>query len=336
MKLHTLLLALFIPALVPNPASAEPTTAAASADPADPPPADPSQIALVGKLPVELKARRTRVGLLLVRPQINGQDAGWFILDTGAGMSCIDAQLAQKLKLPEAGGVSARGSGGRNETKLRKYESLALGPVQIKDSTVVELNLSAIALAIGHPIDGIIGYECFLPAVYEIDFVGERVTIYDFKTYQLPPRATTQSPTQPATQPASPWQPITMYDRRPCTPASIEAHEPGLFLIDSGATGFVTVHGPAVKKLKLLEGRDTSVTGFGGVGGIRAARSGKLESFSIASRKLTGVPTVFSQADEGSLADETVQGIVGTQLLEQFRVIVDYPGKRLALLAKEK
>ena len=310
--------------------------AAPSTTPFDPPPPDPSQIAIVGTLPVELKARRTKVGLLLVRPQINGQDAGWFILDTGAGMSCIDAQLAQKLKLPEAGGVSARGSGGRKETTLRKYESLTLGPVQIKDSTVVELNLSAIALAIGHPIDGIIGYECFLPAVYEVDFVGERVTIYDPKTYQLPASAATQPATQPASQPMSPWQPITMYDRRPCTPASIEGHEPGLFLIDSGATGFVTVHGPAVKKLKLLEGRDTSVTGFGGVGGIRAARSGKLNSFSIAARNLTGVPAMFSQAEEGALADEAVQGIVGTQLLERFRVIVDYQGKRVALLAKEK
>ena len=79
-------------------------------------------------LPAELKVKRIeRTGHLLVAPQINGQDAGWFIFDTGAGLSCADQTLVQRLKLPHAGDTIARGSGGNQPTTFRRAESLSLG-----------------------------------------------------------------------------------------------------------------------------------------------------------------------------------------------------------------
>ena len=43
-------------------------------------------------------AYRLQDGVPLVVPEVNGADAGWFILDTGAGMSCIDKDMADEMK----------------------------------------------------------------------------------------------------------------------------------------------------------------------------------------------------------------------------------------------
>jgi len=37
---------------------------------------------------------------VLAKVTINGADAGWFMIATGWGMSCIDPQVAARLKLP--------------------------------------------------------------------------------------------------------------------------------------------------------------------------------------------------------------------------------------------
>src|SRR5687767_6698602 len=60
----------------------------------------------------ELEVRRTTTGHLLVKTMLNRQDAGWWILDTGAGMSCIDKTFADELKLADAGAITASGMGG--------------------------------------------------------------------------------------------------------------------------------------------------------------------------------------------------------------------------------
>jgi len=281
-------------------------------------PPEPKHISLTGALPAELKCHKAISGHLMVSPLINGQQLGEFIFDTGAGMTCLDAQIVKKLDLPEAGETVAKGSGGSQATKFRAIKSLALGPVLIEDSAVVELDLRMIGLAMRAALNGIIGYECFLGAIYEIDLANSKVVVHDPKKFQLPEGAQ--------------WQKLVIQDRRPYVEAKIENNEPGLYLIDTGANGAITVHAPAVKKLKLLEGRKTDQSGFGGVGGIRAARKGSVESFTVCGNTLRNVDTTFSQAEKGALAEDTSQGTIGLELLNQFRVIVDYSGGRVALI----
>src|SRR5215470_7433707 len=41
------------------------------------------------KAPAKLEVKRVKTGHLLVRPVINGHEAGWFIFDTGAGICVV-------------------------------------------------------------------------------------------------------------------------------------------------------------------------------------------------------------------------------------------------------
>src|SRR3954454_13116101 len=139
-------------------AAPEPPKAPQSApttSPASDAPAEPGKVSFLDKLPAELKVKRARTGHLLVQTQIDGKDAGWFIFDTGAGMSCVDKKVVERLALPDAGEANAQGTGGAQTTRLRRVKSLGVGPVLVEDSTVVELDLAPIAAAMGEKIDGV-------------------------------------------------------------------------------------------------------------------------------------------------------------------------------------
>jgi predicted aspartyl protease len=270
----------------------------------------------------EIQARSIATGHLLVSPTINGERLSNFIFDTGAGMSCLDKPLVEKLKLPLGADAVALGTGGKEGTHLYAIKSLELGPVRLGDSTIVELALAPISLAIGEKIDGIIGYECFLNHVFEIDLADARILVHDPASYKLPDGAA--------------WQPLIINNRRPYVNGSIEGHEEGLFLIDTGQTGSVTVQFRSVNKFKLLENRKTDDARSGGVGGIHPARRGELSSFTFAGQKLENVKAVFAQTDKGDSINDKVQGVIGLDLLAKYKLILNYPQQKIALISRER
>jgi len=65
------------------------------------------------KIPFELSNN-----LILVQAQLNDSQPLWFIFDTGANSSIVDAQLVKKLKLRTRGKAQGSASGGAIEAEL--------------------------------------------------------------------------------------------------------------------------------------------------------------------------------------------------------------------------
>lgn len=290
-------------------------TQAATSEPAN---LEPRHTTLLADRPAALELKRAKTGHLLVRTRLNDQDAGSFILDTGAGMNCIDKSLAERLNLPDLGEVEAKGMGGSAAARFRKYDSLALGPVRLDDGKIVELDLKPYGLLMGDTISGIIGNETFQAGVFEIDMSVGTACVKPADGYALDAGAT--------------WQPITFKGRRPFVAGKIEGHDEGLFLLDCGANGALVVHAPTVKKFDLLKDRTTKLALSGGVGGIKATPAGTVSAFILAAQQLSEVSAVFSKATDGLTSDDSTQGTVGMDVLKQFRLIVDYPHERVALI----
>src|SRR5262249_34962640 len=91
-------------------------------------------------LPASVPIKRVAGGHLFVRPKINGQDVGWFALDTGtgAGMTIAPA-AADRLKLPSFGKVVSVGTGKAETTTYRQGATFELGPVTIAQTIYVEM-----------------------------------------------------------------------------------------------------------------------------------------------------------------------------------------------------
>ena len=277
-------------------------------------------------VPSRIELRRARTGHLLVHPRLEGRDVGWFILDSGAGASCIDPEVAGALELPGFGRVAALGIGGVVEASFRRGTRFELGPVRIADPVYVELELSFLDRVFGVEVAGICGYDLFSRAVVTLDLEGERVELHDPSRYRLPADR----------EPDTAWRELVLDSRLPCVRARFEGDREGVFRIDTGATGTVTFAPAAVRRHGLLEGREVKTSVQGGAGGVVFAKEGVLEWFELAGHRFERPTVSFSQADVGALVLDYTAGTLGGAFLAPFEVVFDYPHRRIAFLARNE
>ena len=87
-------------------------------------------------------------------------------------------------------------------------------------------------------------------------------------------------------------------------------------------------------QMRLLDNRETSAGVVAGVGGGMPCRRGTLEWFELGGRRTDSVPAMFVTEARGAFADPYSLGNIGTTLLEPFRIVFDYPGGRIAFVAR--
>jgi predicted aspartyl protease len=108
---------------------------------------------------------------LLVPAHLNGTGPHNFILDTGATLTCIDAALADSLKLPEPPGQIGAGFGvrGGGVLRLASLDSIRLGRATAAGLTGCVLDLSQFRTA-GVDADGLLGLNFLRSFRVTLDF----------------------------------------------------------------------------------------------------------------------------------------------------------------------
>lgn len=268
-------------------------------------------------VPPDLEVRRVPSGHMLVRPRVEGRDVGWFILDSGAGAMVIDGGAARRAGLATLGEVHVSGVGGSQTSRFRMGKSFELGPVTVAALRYVELDLAFLTTAFGVTVGGICGYDLFARAVVELDVAGASVRLHDPARFRLE---------------GGTWQELFLSHKHPAARARFEGDRDGLFKLDTGSDQTVTFHTPAVERLGLLEGRRTTPARAGGVGGAISLRAGTLGWFELGGHRFE-VPSVrFATGEKGAFADDYLLGNIGNGFLSAFRIVFDYPNKRIAFV----
>jgi len=281
--------------------------------------ATPSDTRFLQDVAPALEVKRVASGHLLVHPTIEGQDLGWFIFDSGAGTNCIATSVTDALAGEPFGEIGAKGVGGTVPARFWRASELALGPIVITSPVFMGLDLAFLERHFGVEIGGILGYEFFARCVVELDMQGT-IALFDPARYTLPA--------------AGRWEDVVLYARHPCVQAAFEDHQ-GLFKIDTGAAGdTVTLHYDAVRELALLDGRETRLSGAGGVGGVVPVRVGELASFRLGGHDYDTIQASFALEDKGAFADGYVLGNIGGKLLAPFTLVFDYPQGRLGFVPR--
>ena len=269
-----------------------------------------------GDAAAELETKRLRSGHLLVHPLVDGEDVGWFIFDSGAGALVIDGAHADALELDSFGEVVAVGAAGKVTAHYRSAASFVLGPLTLKDPLFVALDLGFLSRIFGVEVAGICGYDVFARAVVELELATDSVALFDPAAYELEGGA---------------WRELLLDERIPCVEARFEGDRSGLFKIDSGASGTLIFHAPAVERFGLLRGRDVAGSGMGGVGGFGRAATGKLEWLELGGQRFEALTVQFAQTELGALTDRYTVGNLGQEVLDDYRLVFDYPNGRIAL-----
>ncbi|HMP01357.1 MAG TPA: retropepsin-like aspartic protease [Gemmatales bacterium] len=279
----------------------------------------PEQVRFDPNVPAVVEVKKSRTGHMLVRPLINDKEAGWFILDSGAGAHALHARSARELGLPALGKVLAAGVGDTIVTQFRKASTLQVGPLRLPDQHFVEIDLTLVSAAMGEAIAGVVGYPLFQAAIVEFEVEPPALRIHVPERFELK---------------QGEWQELRLDGNVSCVEARFEGDRSGWFRLDTGASNMVTFHAPVVERLKLLEGRQTQPAFEGGVGGVSAARAGKLAWFELGGQRFENIDARFSAAEAGAFRDEILLGNIGQGLLRPFRVAFDYGESRFAFVPK--
>jgi hypothetical protein len=252
---------------------------------------------------------------MLVRPLVNGKDVGWFVLDSGAGGMVIDPRAADGLGLRALGEVIAVGAFGPTKARFRVGDTFELGPLTIKGTRFMELDLAFLSRSFGVNIGGICGRDLFDRAAVEVVIASESVALHDPARYRLEGAA---------------WQELFFSGRNPAVRARFEGDREALFKIDTGSDRTVSFHAPAVERHGLLAGRETRASHSTGVGGSQASREGRLAWFELAGTRFESPEVEFAAARQGAFSDAYTAGNIGAGFLREFRIVFDYANRRIA------
>jgi predicted aspartyl protease len=259
---------------------------------------------------------------ILVPVQINSEDATYFILDSGAGMSCISRQYARALQLETHGTLPAQGVVGYDSVAIASVDSMIIGCVREQRSQLAVVDLSLLRPEDGsRAIDGILGYGFFSKQVVAV--VGDADSITIAKDIG---ELTTDGYVD---------LPLQFVANVPAIQAEINGRK-GEFLLDTGNsfalilhTPFATAHGIMPAEEHLLP---MPAAGIGGTGNVY---SGIVDSIAFGGNVIRDVPTLFSPKGAGVTSAHEVSGNIGLALLRRFDWIMDYESGTLYLKNKE-
>ncbi len=235
-----------------------------------------------------------------------------FLLDTGSNRTILAPRVAQSLRLQGVAMGEAEGFGNRGP----QSSLVALTSIKLEGMEITGLLTGVFQLPGG--LDGILGYDVFRLAPFEIDFDASTVRWY--------PKGYTPSPNMIALEAPTPWRiPLLQVT----LPAGLDEEKPFVagFQWDTGNSGSWLLTRRWVKAHGWKE-RGTGM--IGGVAGAERSGTVTLPWIRIAGVEIPNVQAqVFEELRE-------YDGNVGMAFFRQYfrRFVLDYEARRAYLLPR--
>jgi hypothetical protein len=288
--------------------------------------AQPVEQSLLAPQPLHILPFQLYDGRLYVEAGGPGFSGRIFLLDSGAQLTHVTAELGREAGLRSSGRIGINGTGlHRVEGSYVALDWLDLGGARLPLARAIAAPADALFGSIfagsGKRFDGVIGYDLFAAYVVEIDYEAGQIRLYDPASFTFPAQADVV--------------PIRLVDRKPYITASFSLGGdslPGDFLLDTGAGGALGFSGDFVAEQRLIEraGR-TLPSSSRGIGGATPARLGRVQSLLIGRTMLPGPLATFSLAQgRGVRADAA--GRIGGALLRRFTVTFHYAAQAIGLV----
>ncbi|HVS21394.1 MAG TPA: aspartyl protease family protein [Pyrinomonadaceae bacterium] len=257
---------------------------------------------------------------IVLQVRVNNSAPLKFMFDTGAGASILNARQAAWLNLKQVDSVKATGVGGNVQGSLATGVSLSVPGVKVLNQRLVLLPLD-FPFCEASDIDGIIGYDFIKEFVVEINYDARTLSLLDPLSY----RYTGRGDMLPLTIKGTPR--VHALIALPGKPP-IE----GLFEIDTGSDGALTINSPFVNRHQLLSALSTQVSNSErGLGGESKRFDARLGNMQLGRFKINAPIVGFSTAAKGSMAAEDNDGPIGNEIMRRFKVVIDYSRQRMML-----
>jgi hypothetical protein len=257
-----------------------------------------------------------RDGLIFVRASIGHGPAGTFLLDTGAGVSVLDARFAAAAGVKLGDEIHLVGGGGAAAARRAENVDLTLAGGAVAgevDPTVTDMR--RIDRGMGAALDGILGDDLLRQFVVTLD--------YRQGVVRLDPPG---SATPPAD--AAPMGGLIA----PFVAAHVQQGGRGAdadFQIDTGSNTAIEFWAPFARRAF----PDAPVTpGAGmGVAGFTQTERGRLDALTVAGRTIAGPQANFADRTLPDDAGPAYGGVIGGPAWRGLVLTLDFPHRRVWL-----
>lgn len=227
---------------------------------------------------------------IVLEVRVNNSKPMKFFFDTGAGMSVLNVSKAAGLGLKKTDSLHANGVGGSIQGYLAKGATLSVSGVTVGNQPLAILPLDFPCEA--QDVAGIIGYDFINSFVVEIDYEARTLTLWDPSSYKYEGRGD--------------LIPLTVAGNTPRVRAQISLPDgpalEGLFEIDTGSDGVLSINSPFVEKHGLRQALkkqfDSTHRGLGGESKTVDVRMG---DFQLGRYVIPSLLVALSQDSEGSM-----------------------------------
>jgi hypothetical protein len=253
---------------------------------------------------------------VFVPVRIDGSTPLWYLLDSGAQMTILDATSAREVGIVAAGTSQLEGIGGTAAGAGITPEPVAihLHGTEAYRLTRPVADLSGVQASLGTPLHGILGYDLFLRFVVEIDYAGGRVVLHDARSFTARPDDLRLDMEVDRSRPFVRGT-IVLADGREAS---------GRFLIDTGSDDALHLYSPFVQRHAVLDALPATITAnVVGVGGELHARHGRLRALRLGPFVLDQPVATLSVAPPGLTAAADAAGHIGAEVLRRFTVTID-------------
>ncbi|MFC1851847.1 DUF4292 domain-containing protein [candidate division CSSED10-310 bacterium] len=261
---------------------------------------------------------------LFLQCWVNDSEPLWFLLDTGASISIIDRDLAQKLGFELTGRISGTGTGEKQvEVNFIQNAAIRLRGVKLPAQTIAAISLrNALEVGFGREVAGILGYDFIKCFVVEIDYEKKKLQLHDPETWVYQGHGTEI--------------PVRFLNNKPVCDGSITM--PGgksikcVLRFDTGSSVALRFNKPFTVEHDLLAALPKKLDSRGGgIGGETSNYLGRIVAVQIGNLVFKNPVCSFSQSETGIGADPSHAGKLGGTILERCTVILDYKRERIYL-----
>jgi predicted aspartyl protease len=253
--------------------------------------------------------------IVIVAATVNGAPVR-ALLDSGAQSSVIDRALAERLGLSSSpiAPVLAYGVSGGPQIGRSTSMDLEAGALRLEGLRAAVLDLDAIASASGRPFDLILGQDMLRTVIADVDFPLGRLAFHDPSRHTIPEGALAT--------------PARTDGRELLVPITIESR-PLEVVLDTGASGALALSPQSAELAGLLDGRPVGAGASITFGGVSQNRVVTADTLAFAGVEHTDVRVHIYTPGQGA---RIPPGLLGVEVLEGFRTIIDLGQGRLHLI----
>jgi len=242
-----------------------------------------------------------------------------FLLDTGATLSLIDSELLAELNLEPTGDLQGLSVGGTMPIELVKVPFLRIGGILLEDQVLGTTPFARrMSEQLGVEAAGVLGFDFFSRFVVTLDFSGGRCVLQRADSGPPPAGGTTL--------------PLQFVDQQPTVQGVLDGNFRGRWRLDTGADA-LAVHTPSAQAWGLHDRhptiRELVTEGLHGATPVSVVRA---DAFQLGPYEVRRPLLLLPTDGEGVLAAGSIDGNLGTSILERFVITVDFGRSQIHLV----